>query len=89
MSQELVIHLAKNMLITTLLIAAPMLITGLVIGLAVSIFQAVTQINEMTMTFIPKILAVVGALLLFLPWMLNLMISYTQEMFRLIISLAK
>jgi len=84
MSQELVIYIAKNMLLTTLLAAAPLLIAGLVVGLAVSIFQAVTQINEMTLTFIPKILAVVVALILFLPWILNIILSFTQEMFQLI-----
>ena len=89
MNQELVIYIAKHALLTTLLVASPLLIAGLVVGLAVSIVQAVTQINEMTMTFIPKIIAVVAALVIFLPWMMNLMLSFTQEMFRLIVTLSK
>ena len=89
MTQELVIHIAKNMLLTTLFISAPLLIAGLLVGLAVSIFQAVTQINEMTLTFIPKILAVVIALIIFLPWMMNLIISFTRDMFQLIVTIAK
>ena len=89
MSQEFVIHIAKNMLLTTLLISAPLLIAGLVVGLAIGIFQAVTQIHEMTLTFIPKILAVVITLIIFLPWMMNLMLSFTHDIFQLIITIAK
>ncbi len=63
------------------LLSAPMLLFGLVAGLIVSIFQAVTQVQEMTLTFIPKILAVVLSLFLFLPWMLNQMIRYATEIF--------
>jgi flagellar biosynthetic protein FliQ len=75
------IVLFQRALIMALLLAGPMLIFGLVAGVAVSIFQAVTQIQEMTLTFIPKILAVVAALFLFMPWMLNQMIRYTTETF--------
>jgi flagellar biosynthesis protein FliQ len=89
MTQEFVIHLAKNMLVTTMLVSAPMLVVGLVVGLVIGIFQAVTQIHEMTLTFIPKILAVTVAMILFLPWMMNLMLSYTQEIFQMIITLSK
>ena len=60
--------------------AAPMLLAGLVVGLLVSIFQAATSINEMTMTFIPKMLAVAIALLIFFPWMLQVMIEYTKNL---------
>jgi flagellar biosynthesis protein FliQ len=63
------------------LISAPMLLFGLIAGLIVSIFQAVTQIQEMTLTFIPKILAVVLSLFIFLPWMLSQMIRFTSELF--------
>jgi flagellar biosynthetic protein FliQ len=73
------IVLFQRALLMALLMAGPMLIFGLVAGVAVSIFQAVTQIQEMTLTFIPKILAVVAALFLFMPWMLNQMIRYTVE----------
>lgn len=63
------------------LLAAPMLLFGLVAGLIVSIFQAVTQIQEMTLTFIPKILAVVLSLFLFLSWMLQQMVHYATDIF--------
>jgi flagellar biosynthetic protein FliQ len=66
---------------TAILLAAPMLLAGLVVGLAVSIFQSVTSINEMTMTFIPKMLAVASALLFFLPWMVEKMVTFTQNLF--------
>ena len=66
---------------TAISLAAPMLLAGLVVGLAVSIFQSVTSINEMTMTFIPKMLAVAGALLFFLPWMVEKMVTFTQNLF--------
>ena len=75
------IVLFQRALLMALLLAGPMLVFGLVAGVAVSIFQAVTQIQEMTLTFIPKILAVVAALFLFMPWMLNQMIRYTTETF--------
>jgi flagellar biosynthetic protein FliQ len=63
------------------MLAAPMLLAGLVVGLLVSIFQAATQINEMTMTFIPKMLAVAAALLFCFPWMLRVMVDYMQNLF--------
>ncbi len=66
---------------TTIWLAAPMLLAGLLVGLAVSIFQSVTSINEMTMTFIPKMLAVACALLFFLPWMVQKMVTFTQNLF--------
>ncbi|WP_300220898.1 flagellar biosynthesis protein FliQ [uncultured Helicobacter sp.] len=68
----------------TLLISLPMLLAGLIVGLLVSIFQATTQINEMTLTFVPKILAVIGVLIFTLPWMLNMILDYTKGIFDLI-----
>ncbi len=65
---------------TTIILAAPMLRAGLVTGLLVSIFQAATQINEMTMTFIPKMLAVAVALLVAFPWMLQVLIDFFQNL---------
>lgn len=65
----------------TLLLSAPILILGLIAGLIVSIFQAVTQINEMTLTFIPKLITIFLALMLFLPWMLQVMTEYTANIF--------
>ena len=81
MTAEMIIGLARNAMETTLLISAPLLLSGLVIGLMVSIFQAVTQIQEMTLTFIPKIVAVFLALLIFFPWMLEIMTAFTANMF--------
>lgn len=63
-----------------MLIAAPMLGLGLIVGVIISIFQATTQIQEQTLAFIPKIIAVFVAVLLFGPWMLNLMVGYTREL---------
>ncbi len=81
MTPEFVVNLARKAIETTLLLAAPMLLAGLVIGLLVSIFQAATQINEQTMTFIPKIVAVLVALLLFSPWLIKIMLAFTGEVF--------
>ena len=66
---------------TAILLAGPMLLAGLLVGLLVSIFQAATSINEMTLTFIPKMLAVVSALLFFLPWMMQTMLTFTTKLF--------
>lgn len=68
----------------TLMISLPMLLAGLVVGLLVSIFQATTQINEMTLTFVPKILAVIVVLIFTLPWMLQTVLDYTKSIFDLI-----
>jgi len=66
---------------TTILLAAPMLFAGLAVGLLVSIFQAATSINEMTLTFIPKMLAVAIALIFFFPWMVHTMITFMENLF--------
>lgn len=66
---------------TAVMLSAPMLLAGLVIGLLVSIFQAATSINEMTLTFIPKMLAVAAALIFFFPWMMQTMIVFTTNLF--------
>jgi flagellar biosynthetic protein FliQ len=67
-----------------LFLSLPGLLAGMLIGLGVSIFQATTQINEMTLSFIPKILGVVVVMILTMPWMLNMMINYTDKIFRMI-----
>ena len=84
MTPELAIEIFRRALYVALLLAAPMLGGGLIIGLLVSIFQAVTQIHEMTLTFIPKILVVVVALVIFLPWMTQTLLSYTTDLFGLV-----
>ena len=81
MTPQMVIAIGREALQVTLLVAAPMLAFGLIVGLAISIFQAVTQINEMTLTFVPKILAVSLALLLFLPWIINTLTDFARHMF--------
>ncbi|GHS11114.1 flagellar biosynthesis protein FliQ [Helicobacter pylori] len=68
----------------TLMISLPVLLAGLVVGLLVSIFQATTQINEMTLSFVPKILAVIGVLILTMPWMTNMLLDYTRTLIKLI-----
>ena len=81
MTPEIVITIGKSALETTILIAAPMLLVSLVIGLMISIFQAVTQINEATLTFVPKIIVTFLALLVFFPWMLRVMLGFTTTLF--------
>lgn len=65
----------------TILLASPMLLAGLIVGLLVSIFQSATSINEMTLTFIPKMLAVATALIFFFPWMMQTIVTFTEQMF--------
>ncbi len=65
----------------TILLSAPMLIAGLVVGLLVSIFQSATSINEMTLAFIPKMLAVAAALIFFFPWMMQTLVGFTERIF--------
>lgn len=64
----------------TLLLSLPMLLAGLIVGLLVSIFQATTQINEMTLSFVPKILAVIAVTIFAMPWMLNMLLDYTRRL---------
>ena len=84
MTPQMVISIGREALTVVILVSGPMLAFGLVIGLIISIFQAVTQINEMTLTFVPKILAVALALLVFLPWMITTLIDFTRHMYNLI-----
>jgi len=84
MTPQMVVAIGREALVTTLMICGPMLLFGLVVGLAVSIFQAVTQIHEITLTFVPKILAVALALLIFLPWMINMATDFARHMFDLV-----
>lgn len=81
MSSEFVLSLARQGVLTTLLIAGPLLVIALGVGLLVSVFQATTQIQEQTLAFIPKIAAVLISLILFGPWMLTKMLSYTSDIF--------
>lgn len=81
MTPEFIVDMAKRSLEVTIMVSAPMLGFGLIIGVAVSIFQAVTSIQEMTLSFIPKILGVMVAIVLFFPWMLQVLISFTADIF--------
>jgi flagellar biosynthetic protein FliQ len=81
MTPQTVLTIAQQALWVTALVAAPLLLTALVVGLVVSIFQAATQINEMTLSFIPKLLAMFTALVLAGPWMLSLLVDYVQRLF--------
>jgi len=77
MNPEFAIELLKTMIYQALSIAAPILIVAMVIGLAISLFQAVTTIHEQTLAFVPKALAVVGVLLLLLPWIVRSLVEFT------------
>ena len=77
MTPEFVVNFAQEAIKVTLLVSMPMLVLGLIIGVAISIFQAVTQIQEMTLTFVPKILIVLVALLFFANWMLEQLMHFT------------
>lgn len=81
MSPESVMTLSQQALEITIMVSAPLLLTALVTGLLVSIFQAATQINEMTLSFIPKLLTMFVAMILAGPWMLGVMIEYMQRLY--------
>ena len=81
MCADFVIRMAGQAVYTVLIISVPMLLSGLLVGLLVSIFQATTQIQEQTLAFVPKIIAVLVAMLIFGPWILNNMIDFTYSIF--------
>jgi len=81
MTPETVIEIGQSAVKTVLLVAGPMLLAGMLVGLLISIFQAATQINEMTMTFVPKIITVFVTLILALPWIISQVTSFTVSIF--------
>ena len=81
MTPDLVINLVQQALEVTILVSAPPLLAALVTGLIVSVFQAATQINEMTLSFVPKLLAIFAAAVLAGPWMLGLIVDFTRRLF--------
>ncbi len=81
MTPEQVIEIGQDAMRVVVFVAGPMLMAGMIVGLAISIFQAATQINEMTMTFVPKILTVFAVLILTLPWAINQLTGFTEQMF--------
>lgn len=87
MNQEIIITIVQNVFVLILVLSAPVLIVSVVVGLLVSIFQTVTQIQESTLTFVPKIIAGMVTLIVLMPWMLNLFISRVNELFATIPSL--
>lgn len=82
MTSEFVLSLAERAIYTILLVAGPLLILALSVGLLVSIFQATTQIQEQTLAFIPKIIAVLVGLVFFGPWMLSTMVEFASDIFQ-------
>ena len=81
MEAGVVMDIATNAMITAIMIAAPVLGVSIIVGLAVSIFQATTHIQEQTLTFVPKVLAIVGVLILFGPWMITVLTTYITELY--------
>jgi flagellar biosynthetic protein FliQ len=81
MSDGVVVSLAQDALMTAILVSAPILIVSLAIGLVISLFQAMTQINEVTLTFVPKILGVFAIVAVMGPWMVGTMVSYTTRLY--------
>lgn len=88
MTPETVMTIATQAMKMTLLLAAPLLLVALAAGLLVSLFQAATQINEMTLTFIPKLIALFATMVLAGPWMINSMVDYMREVFQSIPAMA-
>jgi len=81
MGNEAVLEITNQAMRVTLMLSAPMLLGALVVGVLVSLFQAVTQINEQTLSFIPKILVIAAALVFFAPWMMETITEFTREIF--------
>lgn len=84
MTPDLAVNIARKAVQTILLCAAPMLLSGMLIGLIVAIFQAATQVNEQTLTFIPKIVVVFLTMLIFGPWMIHTLTTFTGGIFQML-----
>ena len=84
MTNQTVLTIAQEALQVTVLVSAPLLLTALLVGLLVSVFQAATQINEMTLSFIPKLLAMFAALVVSGPWILSMLVDYMQRLYSMI-----
>ena len=89
MTQEAILAVGQQAILMMLLLGGPILVVSLVVGLAVSVFQAVTQINEQTLTFVPKIIAVLAILVVMGPWMLQVFTAYTAQVFVSVATLAR
>ncbi|HEX6038398.1 flagellar biosynthesis protein FliQ [Longimicrobium sp.] len=82
MSHLMIVDLARQAILTALLVAGPLLAVALGVGLVISLFQALTQIQEQTLSFVPKLIAIACVFLVALPWMLQVLGKYTTELFR-------
>jgi flagellar biosynthetic protein FliQ len=82
MSHQMVIDLSRDAIMTALMVAAPMLLIALGVGLLVSVIQSVTQIQEQTLAFVPKLVLVGGAFIVGMPWLLQILIRYTTQLIR-------
>ncbi|HTB22110.1 MAG TPA: flagellar biosynthesis protein FliQ [bacterium] len=89
MNADFALDIGKQALILVLLLGAPMLLLGLAVGVTISILQSVTQIQEMTLTFVPKIVVVVLSLIFFGPWMLRLLTNFSLQLFERLPDLAR
>ncbi len=89
MTPEYAIDLLKQLMTTSLMVSMPILLTALVIGLLVSLFQAVTSIQEQTLTFVPKALGIVGILVILLPWIVRILIEFTTVIIQKMPEMAK
>lgn len=76
-----IVDIGRSAMIVTLLASAPMLLSGMIVGLLISIFQSVTQIQEITLTFVPKIVVVLVAFVIFLPWMSDVILVFVRELY--------
>ena len=81
MNQDMILKLAKDTLQITLMISGPMLLVSLVVGIVVSIAQVVTSIQDMTLSFVPRVIAVFVAFLLIFPWIMNILIAFTAQLY--------
>ena len=88
MTQDFIVHMFREAFYTALLVSAPVLLSSLLVGLLISVFQAATSVQEFTLTFVPKIVVVAIVLVLMLPWMMDTMVAFTQDMFQQIPTLA-
>ena len=89
MTEELIIEILKEVFYTTFLILLPVLGVSLVVGIIISIFQAATSIQEMTLTFVPKILVTAITIIFMLPWMIDKIVAFTNRMFTMFITVVK
>ncbi|HOQ33434.1 MAG TPA: flagellar biosynthesis protein FliQ [Candidatus Hydrogenedens sp.] len=89
MSPDILVEVGRKAIWITLMISAPMLLTGMLVGLVISILQSVTQIQEITLTFVPKILAVFIVFLIAIPWISSVLIVFTQDLFNQILEFSR